>query len=204
MISRRLLTAALAFGLALPTARAFDPFNMTQEEFNAMFQEGRRQWEEHQRKKEAERQKDIRKGKITVLRHAERCIFTTVARHMKVSVRSSETLPAVYYASQIELFEFQNALKAEYGTASGYDVVTNVFLPKQNAIYLTDFSRFYQKGRTLDDSLAHEFAHYFQFYHLGAKDDPAPDYDRLESEAIAVQEWFRAAYAPAGTSPCAP
>lgn len=195
---KRMVPVLFAVFLALPPlVSGFDPFNMTQQEIDALFRQGQREWEEYQRKKEAEREKAVRKGVVTVPVHAQKYVFQAVARHMKIALLPGDLGPTVIYASYIELYEFQDAIKAEYGTNAGYSAVTNVFLPKQNAIYLADAAKLYQKGRTIDDSLAHEFAHYFQYHYLGAKEDPSPDYDRLESEAIKVQEWFRAGHAAA-------
>lgn len=202
---KHIMIAALAATLAYPSpASAFDPFNIPQSELDAMFREGQRQWEEHQRKKEAEREKAIRKGKIVVLTHNEKCIFRTVAQHMNIALRSNDSGPAVYYASQIEFSQFQDAVKAEKGNASTYETVTTIFLPKQNAVYLADDADFYPNNRTLDDILAHEFAHYFQYHYKGAKDNPKPNDDELEDEAGQVQFWFRETVSAAGMFLCAP
>lgn len=141
---------------------------------------------------------------VAALKYEPRCIFEAVSRRMKVQVRPELALPAVFYASKIKVSLFQAALKAEHGTAQGYDVVTNMFLPKQNAIFLADKARFYRNGRVLADSLAHEYAHYFQYYYKGAKDDPQADQDALEVSAVRVQDWFRELYVAGGADPCLP
>ncbi|MEK7857709.1 MAG: hypothetical protein AAB320_01085 [Elusimicrobiota bacterium] len=139
---------------------------------------------------------------VAALKYEPRCVFEAVSRRMKAPVRPELTAPAVFYASKIKVSIFQAALKAEYGTAQGYDVVTNMFLPKQNAIFLADKAKFYQKGRTLDDSLAHEYTHYFQYYYKGEKDNPQSDQDALEVEAVRVQDWFRQLHVAGGADPC--
>ncbi|MDE2291964.1 MAG: hypothetical protein KGL53_07765, partial [Elusimicrobia bacterium] len=63
-----------------------------------------------------------------------------------------------------------------------------------------DKAEYYRNGRTIDDSIAHEFTHYVQYRYQGAKF--GDDQDILEQGAIDVQEWFRAAYMDAGRPAC--
>jgi hypothetical protein len=62
-----------------------------------------------------------------------------------------------------------------------------VYVVARNEIYLTDDARYYRRlRRTLDESLAHEFAHYIQVRYLGAN---LAD-EGCEVEAVAVQFAF--------------
>lgn len=140
-----------------------------------------------------------------VPRHEERCILAAVAGRMGATLTSDYPPPAVFYASRTELSRFKAAVTAEYGaeTAAHYGAITNMFLPKQNAIFLSDKAVFYLRGRFIDDSVAHEFAHYIQYYYKGEKDNPNSDQDQLETQAVRVQDWFRETFMATGVSPCA-
>jgi hypothetical protein len=62
-----------------------------------------------------------------------------------------------------------------------------VYVVTRNEIYLTDDPRYYRRlRRTLDESLAHEFAHYIQTRYFGAN---LAD-ETCEVEAVAVQFAF--------------
>jgi hypothetical protein len=62
-----------------------------------------------------------------------------------------------------------------------------------NEIYLIDDASYYARvGRTIDDSLAHELAHYLQ-----ARYGRAHLVDWEEVEAVAIQNWFRAEHVQA-------
>lgn len=95
-------------------------------------------------------------------------------------------LPKIYFASQIPLKQFQDAVEPQWGMRP--DVVSNVFVFAKNEIYLSDDKKYYDKlGRYLDDSLAHELTHYYQYFyqHYDLNDD------FLELDAVEVQNWFR-------------
>lgn len=143
-------------------------------------------------------------SEIATPRHEERCILAAVAGRMGATLTSAYPPPSVSYASRTELSRFKAAVSTEYGpeAAAHYGVVTNMFLPKQNAVFLADKAVFYLRGRFIDDSVAHEFAHYIQYYYKGAKDDPNADQDQLEIEAVRVQDWFRETFMATGVSPC--
>ena len=80
--------------------------------------------------------------------------------------------------------------------------VSNFFDIAGNIVYLADRPHLYKAPKALDDSLAHEFTHYFQYkypwpYPRGADND-----DNLEEEAVAVQRWFRATFITGKADPC--
>lgn len=147
---------------------------------------------------------DVLAGRVTAPIHPESCILAVVATHMKVTLSDAVARPTVRYGSKTDLRQYHADIENEYGPGSSapYNVVTNMFLPKRNVIYMSDKAENYRTGRYIDDSVAHEFAHYLQFFYLGEKDNPSPDYDQLETGAIRVQEWFRETYMAAGRTPC--
>ena len=147
---------------------------------------------------------DALAGRVVAPIHAEACILEAVAGHMKAELSDSIARPTVRYASKVDMRAYHADIENEYGagTSAPYTVVTNMFLPKRNVIYMSDTAEHYRPGRYIDDSVAHEFAHYVQFFYQGEKDNPSPDFDRLESGAVKVQEWFRETYMAAGRSPC--
>lgn len=127
------------------------------------------------------------------------CAFQAVAGRMKITIAKDIELPKVYLASDIALSFFQDVIEAEWLFRP--DVVTNVFAPKANAIFLTNEGEVYKAhGRFLEDSLAHELAHFIQVRYFGAT--PGND-DAFEDEAVRVQTWFREVYMKTGKSPCA-
>ena len=148
---------------------------------------------------------DVLAGRVVAPIHSEACILAVVAGHMKATLTDAVARPTVRYASKTALSDYHADIENEYGPGSSapYNVVTNMFLPKRNVIYMSDKAEHYRPGRYIDDSVAHEFAHYLQFFYQGEKDNPSPDYDMLETGAIKVQEWFRETYMAAGRSPCA-
>jgi hypothetical protein len=67
-------------------------------------------------------------------------------------------------------------------------MVANVYVVARNEIYLSDDAGYYRRlRRTLDESLAHEFAHYLQVRYFGAN---LAD-ESCETEAVAMQIAFR-------------
>lgn len=78
----------------------------------------------------------------------------------------------------------------------------NMYVVKTDEIYLNDSASSYGRhGRIIDDSLAHEYAHYVQVVYEGADRENDPN-DALESDAVAVQTWFREAGAAALPAAC--
>jgi hypothetical protein len=120
------------------------------------------------------------------LRMDPRHILEAVARQMNVTLDPDEPLPAIHLESAVPLQQFQDAVVAQWNFRP--PKVANVYVIARNEIYLSDDSGYYQRvRRTLDESLAHEFAHYLQVRYSGA--DLADD--AYETEAVAVQFAFR-------------
>jgi hypothetical protein len=125
------------------------------------------------------------------LRFDPRFILEEVARHLNVRLDPAMPLPAIFLESTTPLGQFQDAIEAQWGFRPR--AFTNAYVIEHNEIYLTDNARYYvPHDRTLDDSLAHELAHYLQRSYF--EGDPGSDW--CEFEAIRVQERFRAAFPP--------
>ncbi|MES2562331.1 MAG: hypothetical protein V4637_06330 [Pseudomonadota bacterium] len=132
----------------------------------------------------------------STLRHDPRYILEAVARAMHVRLRPDIPLPAIFLQSVTPLQRFQSALAKQWGFEP--PVFSNAYAVAQNEIYLMDDASYYTRlRRTLDDSLAHEFAHYIQVHYFNAD----LTHESCELEAISVQQWFRYAHATPATSP---
>ncbi len=120
------------------------------------------------------------------LRFDPQFILAEVARRMNITLRAEIPVPAVFFESTTPLRQFQDAIGAQWQLRP--HVFANAYSASRNEIYLIDEAAYYQRaGRTLDDSLAHEFAHYLQVRYLKANlEDPS-----LENDAVAVQLRFR-------------
>jgi hypothetical protein len=119
------------------------------------------------------------------LRFEARYILESVARQMNVTLRPDEPLPEIHLESTTPLAQFQEAVAGQWKFRP--PLFANVYVVARNEIYLTDDARYYRRlRRTLDESLAHEFAHYIQVRYLGAN---LAD-EGCEVEAVAVQFAF--------------
>ncbi len=122
------------------------------------------------------------------LRHEPRYILEAVARQMNVTLRPDVPLPRIHFESSTQLTQFQDAVAPQWRFRPPR--VANVYVVARNEIYLTDDPGYYGRlRRSLDESLAHEFAHYLQVRYFGA--DLAEE--SCETEAVAVQFAFREA-----------
>jgi hypothetical protein len=118
------------------------------------------------------------------------CVLAAVAGKKGVALDASRPAPMVLYGSKIPLTRFLEAAKEQL---AGFvpDRVMNMYTVKTNEIYLNDAASTYGRhGRIIDDSLAHEYAHFIQVAYDGRTMGDGSD-DFLESEAVAVQTWFR-------------
>lgn len=97
---------------------------------------------------------------IVTLRHEARCILAAVAHHLGIALRSEVSPPAVRYSSTAPLSEFQSAVHTVSPLRP--NAVSNTYIAGPNVIFLTDDPAYYQQGRTLDDSLAHEYTHFIR------------------------------------------
>jgi hypothetical protein len=129
-------------------------------------------------------------SEIVTLRHKPRCILHAVANHMGISLSREVRPPEIRYGSTAPLSEFQGATESSWRTRP--NAVSNSYFPGRNVIFLTDDRAYYQRGRTLDDSLAHEYAHFIQHRYGGGA--AREDDDSKEREAVQVQHWFRRAF----------
>ena len=126
-------------------------------------------------------------AEIVTLRHEAACILHRVANHMGILLRRDVPTPVVRYSSTTPLSEFQSSVEAV--SPMRPRAVCNSYFAGRNLIMLTDDATYYQEGRTLDDSLAHEYTHFIQDRYgggAGREDD-----DSKEREATQVQFWFR-------------
>lgn len=116
-------------------------------------------------------------------------ILQAVLDYKKLSFRPDVRLPEIKYESQATLKEFQDDLEPQWGFRP--EVITNAYVIKKNVIYLIDEKDYYERHqRCIDDSLAHELAHYIQSQYRGWDLND----DSLEWDAIDVQNWFRENY----------
>ena len=123
------------------------------------------------------------------LRLAPDRILEAVARDMNVALKPEIPLPRIHLESRTPLVRFQNAMARQWGFRPPR--FSNAYAVASNEIYLMDDRRYYVRlNRTLEDSLAHEFAHYIQVRYLGV----ALEHESCELDAVAVQEAFRARY----------
>jgi hypothetical protein len=120
------------------------------------------------------------------LRHEPRYILESVARQMNVTLRPEVPLPRILFESSTPIAQFQDAVAPQWRFRPPR--VANVYVMARNEIYLTDDPGYYRRlRRSLDESLAHEFAHYLQVHYFAA--DLAEE--SCETEAVAVQFAFR-------------
>jgi hypothetical protein len=129
----------------------------------------------------------VRAGDRVVLAHDPVAMLQEVARHMNVSLRPDVPPPAIFLESRTPLAQFQDAIAAQWGFRPPR--FTNAYAAARNEIYLIDDASYYRRvKRTLDESLAHELAHYVQVRYFDADlSDPSSEVD-----AVAVQQRFRA------------
>ena len=120
------------------------------------------------------------------LQHDPRYILEAVARQMNVTLRADEPLPQIHFESSTPLAQFQDAVAPQWNFRP--PMVANVYVIARNEIYLADDPAYYRRlRRTLDESLAHEFAHYLQVRYFAANLGD----ESCETEAVAVQFAFR-------------
>jgi hypothetical protein len=120
------------------------------------------------------------------LKHDPRYILESVARKMNVTLRPDEPLPRIFFESSTPLAQFQEAVAPQWGLRP--PMFANVYVMARNEIYLSDDAGYYRRiRRTLDESLAHEFAHYLQvrYYASNLVDESC------ETEAVSIQIAFR-------------
>jgi hypothetical protein len=119
------------------------------------------------------------------LRFEPAVILQAVARQMNVTLRPEVPVPAIFLQSATPLARFQHAIAPQWKFSPPR--YANAYVVARNEIYLMDDPDYYRRlGRTLDESLAHEFAHYLQVHYFNADlADPS-----CETDAVAVQAMF--------------
>lgn len=128
-------------------------------------------------------------AKTAELKYTPEFILARILEKKHLTFDPQKTSPKVLFASQVTLKQFQDDVEAQWNFRP--DVVTNVYVVKQNKIYLLDDAAYYEKtGRCIDDSLAHELTHYVQVVYQNW--DLADE--SLEWDAVDMQTWFRETY----------
>jgi len=131
--------------------------------------------------------------RVATLQHDPGFILEAVAGRMGITLRPELAPPAILLESRTPLERLQAAAERQWGFRP--QVFTTTYASAGNEIYLIDDAALYaQYGGTPDDSLAHELVHYLQATYL--KDRFTTDWS--ESEAVAVQTWFRKEYMTPG------
>jgi hypothetical protein len=140
-------------------------------------------------------------ARVAALQHDPPFILEAVAGRMGITLLPEVPAPAIRLESRTPLQRLQAAAERQWGFRP--DVFVTTYASASNEIYLIDDAVLYaEHGGTADDSLAHELVHYLQATYL--KDRFTTDWS--ESDAVAIQTWFRreymqprlAAAAPAG------
>jgi hypothetical protein len=128
-------------------------------------------------------------ARIATLHHDPQFILQAVARRMGITLPPGTPVPALLLESRTSLSRLQAAAERQWGFRP--DAFVTAFAQAGNEIYLIDDAALYERREgTLDDALAHELVHYLQAKYR--KDMLATDWS--ESEAVAIQIWFRSEY----------
>ena len=100
-------------------------------------------------------------------------------------------VPEVFLQSHTALELFQFSMQEQWGMLP--DQITNAYSVKTNRIFLNDDKSYYVRlNRCMDDSLAHELAHYVQVVYLNWDLND----DSLEWDAVDIQTQFREEFCP--------
>jgi hypothetical protein len=127
--------------------------------------------------------------RVAALQHDPQFILEVVANRMGVTLRADMPPPTIRLESRTPLERLQAAAERQWGFRP--EVFTTTYATASNEVYLIDEARLYENyGGTPDDSLAHELVHYVQAHYLGDRFTT----DWSETEAVAVQTWFRREY----------
>jgi hypothetical protein len=128
-------------------------------------------------------------ARVAALQHDPQFILEAVAKRMGVVLRPDIPPPTIRLESRTPLARLQAAAERQWGFRP--KVFTTTYATASNEVYLIDEAALYDNyGGTLDDSLAHELVHYIQARYLGDRFTT----DWSETEAVAVQSWFRREY----------
>ncbi|OFZ31311.1 MAG: hypothetical protein A2622_01605 [Bdellovibrionales bacterium RIFCSPHIGHO2_01_FULL_40_29] len=116
-------------------------------------------------------------------------ILQQVLARKNKEFRPEIAIPKVSMESQTDLKYFQETMSPQWGLVP--QDFSNAYSVAKNEVFIGDNAGYYKKHqRCIDDSLAHELAHYvqsqYQKYDLND--------ESLEFEAIDIQTWFRETY----------
>lgn len=133
--------------------------------------------------------------KPSVLKYTPEFILQEVLFLKHLSFDATKALPEIKVESQTSILDFQNAVEPQWHMRP--DSFSNVYIIRQNIIYVSDEEAYYEKvQRCMDDSLAHEMTHYVQVLYQGVDlaNSVDVDADAYEMDAIDVQTQFRDKY----------
>lgn len=102
-----------------------------------------------------------------ILKHLHAVVLERVAERLGVRLDPAIAPPALHLESATPLAQFRAAIAAQWGFRP--HAFGNAYAVERNAIYLIDEPGYYARlGRSPDESLGHELAHYVQVRYLGA------------------------------------
>lgn len=123
------------------------------------------------------------------LRYDPRFVLEAVARRMGIRLRPDIPVPSIRLESRTPLLRMQIAAERQWGFRP--QVFVTAYASAGNEIFLIDEADHYRKHQgSPDGSLAHELVHYLQAHYL--RDGFTTDWS--ESQAVAVQTWFKRTY----------
>lgn len=126
------------------------------------------------------------------VRAASACIFKIIAEMYRPNLDTTNLpTPSIIMADETSLEDFQ---KAAASHMQGFvpQQVTNVYVIETNTVYLVNNYTTPKTGRSAFDSLAHEFAHYFQVQVSGLTLENFSDAEEIQ--AVDLQTRFREAH----------
>jgi hypothetical protein len=116
-------------------------------------------------------------------------ILQRILNYKNLSFDQKIEFPEILYASETTLIEFQNDIEDQWGFRP--TSITNAYVWSLNRIYIFDEGEYYEsKNRCIDDSIAHELAHFIQVKYRGWDLND----ESLEWDAIDTQTWYRETY----------
>lgn len=117
--------------------------------------------------------------------HASKECLLKVVRNQMYSKKQSVG-PQLKVESETPLSEFQDSVEKSWSWRP--ENFLNVFVAKDNTIFLMSKRSSYKAPRTAVDSLVHELVHFVQHADF---DGATGDEDYMEQQAVNVQTWFR-------------
>ena len=118
------------------------------------------------------------------LHDSQKCLLQIVRQQM-YSKKTSEP-PILKVEMETSLQEFQDSVEKAWSWRPEHFL--NVFVAKENTIFLMSKRASYKAPRTAVDSLVHELVHFVQHTDFNGS---TGDEDYMEQQAVNVQTWFR-------------